>query len=136
MLAILLSTADLLAHHSEPIVQKPDIAVIIMDDVGIDVLEQYSGTRTDPPPEYLFPETPNIDEIEQHGVQFQKAWVTPWCSPSRSGVNAGREGWRTGIGKQIIPDQDESLPLTEKTIPEMLSDSLGDSAYICAAIAK
>ncbi|MFA4016929.1 MAG: hypothetical protein RUDDFDWM_002041, partial [Candidatus Fervidibacterota bacterium] len=62
--------------------EKPNIVVIIVDDMGYaDV--GFNGCQDIP--------TPNIDSIAQNGVRFTNAYVShPFCAPTRAGILTGR----------------------------------------------
>jgi arylsulfatase A-like enzyme len=70
------------------------IVVIVADDLGIDILHRY-GRGT------VYPTTPRIDEIFDHGVRFDRAWSAPLCSPTRASILTGKYGCRSGIGHAI-----------------------------------
>ena len=42
-------------------------------------------------------ETPHIDALAHGGVQFNTAWATPMCSPTRALLVTGRYPSRTGV---------------------------------------
>lgn len=95
--------------------QRPNIIVVLMDDVGRDKIGLY-GVDAAPPP------TPNIDSLAAKGVLFERAWVYQSCSPTRAALLTGRYGNRTGIGTVILSSDgvDTPLPLSEHIIPEDL----------------
>jgi arylsulfatase B len=101
------------------------IAVIILDDVGVDQLSCY-GEGAD------FPATPNICKLAANGVLYRNAWANPTCSPTRSTIQTGRYTFRTGVTAPGIP-----LPLEERTLPEVLADELNKQlGFATAAIGK
>ena len=97
-------------------VTPPNILLIIADDVGIDVLSQYSsllgnsGTGQ-------FPPTPNITALAANGLQFNHAYTSTVCSPSRSCILTGRYGYRTGVGNVVAASSNNFLQQTEFTLP-------------------
>jgi len=118
----------LLAFPSRGQIVKPPvqrIAVLVLDDVGVDQLSCY-GEGAD------FPATPNICKLAATGVLFRNAWANPTCSPTRSTIQTGRHTFRTGVTAPGIP-----LPLEERTIPEILADQLNQQlGFATAAIGK
>ena len=59
---------------------KPNIVIILADDLGwADV-----GFHSDRIP------TPNIDRIAEEGVELDRFYVFPMCSPTRAGLMTGR----------------------------------------------
>lgn len=101
------------------------IAVIVLDDVGVDMLSCYGeGADT--------PNTPHICGLAQEGVLFRNAWANPTCSPTRATVQTGRYGFRNGVsGPGVV------LPDAEVTIPEVLADPINEHlGFNTAAIGK
>src|SRR5689334_20303949 len=67
---------------------RPNILLIVSDDLGYADLGAYGGTDT---------ATPNIDRLLQSGVRFTDAYVSgPYCSPTRAGLMTGRYPQRFG----------------------------------------
>jgi arylsulfatase A len=73
---------------------KPNIVLIMADDVGTEVLGCYGGTS------YA---TPNLDKLAQTGIQFTNCYSTPKCSPSRVTIMTGRYLFRTTEKWGYIP---------------------------------
>lgn len=96
---------------------QTNVLVILADDMGIDTLELYQPSSTDP-----LPITPNIDGLAATGITFNNAWVTPWCSSTRAALHTGRHGWRTKIGTRIMnAPYTFSMQPSETTMAEYLS---------------
>src|SRR5206468_10958153 len=53
---------------------KPNIVLILLDDIGSEVPTCYGGQSY---------ETPNIDMLAQKGMRFTQCYGSPVCSPSR-----------------------------------------------------
>jgi arylsulfatase A-like enzyme len=84
---------------------RPNILLIIADDVGIDVNStMYPGlvqrvARQYGPGGYNHPghmaiegrpaATPNLDRLAREGVRFTNAWAQPFCSPTRASILTG-----------------------------------------------
>ncbi|MEL6897377.1 MAG: sulfatase-like hydrolase/transferase, partial [Planctomycetota bacterium] len=65
--------------------------------------------------------TPHIDSIAAEGMELDRFYVAPMCSPTRAGFMTGRYPIRFGCARAVIPPQrDFGLPLVETTIGEML----------------
>ncbi len=98
-------------------VRKPNIVVIIADDLGYGDVG-YHGCKEIP--------TPHIDSIARNGVQFPAGYAcAPVCGPSRSGMLTGRYPQRYGFEDNPGPfrqnkDVEVGTPLKEKTIAERL----------------
>lgn len=89
--ALIAATASLLllGAASAPNVIRPNIVMIVVDDMRIDEF----GAGGHP---YL--KTPNIDAIAANGAMFTNAYhVTPLCSPNRASLLTGQYVSRHGI---------------------------------------
>src|SRR4051794_3726296 len=99
-------------HAQPPPGRKPNIVVIVADDLGYADL----GCQgcTDIP-------TPNIDSLAKDGVRFTSGYVTaPFCSPTRAGLMTGRYQSRFGHENNPPEASKQGLPLTEVTIADRL----------------
>ena len=104
----LLSTYSL---HGTP-EEKPNIIVIVADDLGWKDLGYHGGDIS----------TPNIDKLAKEGVQLENFHVAPLCSPTRAGLMTGRWPIRYGMAESVItPWRKWGLPVTEHTIANMLA---------------
>jgi arylsulfatase A len=91
---------------------RPNIIVILADDLGAECLNCYGGTSY---------KTPNLDALAKSGIRFENAFCTPLCSPSRVQLMTGRYGFRTGWTQLIEADKDEYFdPKSEKTFGHLL----------------
>lgn len=109
----------------EPV--KPNVIIILTDDQGYaDV--GFNGCKDIP--------TPNLDRIADNGVVFTNGYVThAVCGPSRAGLITGRYQDRFGSSRNPLftpNDPSEGLPLTEKT----LADVLRREGYTSSIIGK
>ena len=96
--------------------QKPNIIVFLIDDLGKEWLSSYGATDI---------ATPNIDALSESGMQFNTVYGTPQCTPSRVTLLTGqypfRHGWvnhwdvpRWGGGAHFDESLNPSLPLELK----------------------
>lgn len=97
---------------------RPNIVVILADDLGYADISSYGGTRII---------TPNIDRIAKSGVIFTDGYsAAPVCSPSRAGLNTGRHPDRFGFEFNNGPaqrdiEQNLGLPKDELTLAQALN---------------
>ena len=114
------------AQRTGPLpVERPNVAVIVIDDVGVDMIGAYGEAPVSAPC------TPEIDALAAEGLLFRNAYTNPWCSPSRAQILTGRHGFRTGVGQVVGQGGHQSgLPVAEDTLPELLV------GYDSAAIGK
>lgn len=99
---------------------KPNVLVILADDLGYGELGCQGFTREIP--------TPHIDSLAANGIRFTSGYVSgPYCSPTRAGLMTGR--YQTRFGHEFNPgpsasaDKSFGLPLQEKTIADRLRDA-------------
>jgi arylsulfatase A-like enzyme len=98
---------------------KPNIIVILADDLGYADISSYGGKRI---------ATPNIDRIAKSGVIFTDGYsAAPVCSPSRAGLNTGRHPDRFGFEFNNGPaqrdiEQNLGLPVGEVTLAKALKE--------------
>lgn len=84
-------------QQTAPQAQRPNIVVIIADDVGFTDLGAYGGEAR----------TPNIDALAQRGAQFSRYYSSPLCSPSRAMLLTGMDNHRTGHSTivEVLPPE-------------------------------
>jgi arylsulfatase len=76
---------------------RPNIIVILADDMGYSDLGCYGGEI----------QTPNIDALAREGVRFTGFKNTARCTPSRASLLTGRYSHSVGVGAM---QQDQHLP--------------------------
>lgn len=93
--------------------QRPNIIVILVDDLGWFEPECYGNT---------YNETPNIDALAASGMRFTNAYAAaPVCSPNRASLLTGQCPARIGIYKWIDKtDFDKNMPRQYTTVAETL----------------
>lgn len=103
--------------HSQD--QRPNIVLILIDDVGLDKVGAYCSVA----PELQPPCTPNIDALAARGMLFRQAYASPLCSPTRAQILTGRYGFRTGIGGLVdFAGGEPGLSAArERLLPEVLT---------------
>ncbi len=99
--------------HSQP-VQKPNIIIILADDMGWgDVGFHGSDIRT-----------PNLDKLSKEGIVLDNFYTAPICSPSRAGLMTGRYPDRFGLRENVIPPWRKfGVDTSEVFIPQMLAEA-------------
>jgi len=86
---------------------RPNVILIMADDLGVECLGSYGGTS------YA---TPNLDALAESGTRFTHGYSTPKCSPSRLNIMTGRYGFR-------MPQVWGHLPDDEITFGSVLRDA-------------
>ena len=98
---------------------SPNIVIILADDLGWNDVS-YHGSEI---------ETPNIDKLISSGVELNRFYVQPTCSPTRAELMTGKSALRLGITRPISKNQRLGLGLEEKILPEYLKE-LNYSTYL------
>ena len=92
--------------------QRPNIVLILADDLGYGDLNCYGATQ------YI---TPNLDRLAGEGVRFTNFYVSQAvCSASRAALLTGCYSNRVGIGGALFPTSTIGLNPQEETIAEVL----------------
>lgn len=107
--------------------ERPNVVVILADDLGYGELGCYGGDLP----------TPHLDSLARDGVRFTSGYVTaPFCAASRAALLTGRYQTRFGFEFNPIGSQNADpaigLPLSERT----LADVLREAGYATALIGK
>lgn len=103
---------------------RPDIVVVVADDLGYGDLSCYGATRI---------RTPRLDALAERGVRFTDAHAAASvCSPSRYGLLTGRYPWRAGLHVHLEPE----APLVLEPGAPTLARILHDHGYATACIGK
>jgi arylsulfatase B len=114
LLASLLLGATGLAAAATPGSRRPNIVILLADDLGRGDLG-YTGSDI---------RTPAIDRFVASGVRLDRFYACPVCSPTRAGLMTGRWPIRFGIMRTVIPPwSNYGLPTSEWILPEALAEA-------------
>ena len=116
--ALLAASASRAAAARRP----PNFIVVLCDDLGYGDVSIY-GPGGIP--------TPNVERMAREGVVASDYYAPAnLCSPSRAGLLTGRYPVRTGLGYEVIMQQDDrGLPLSEITIAEALKPAYATALF-------
>ena len=100
---------------------KPNILLIVADDLGFSDIGPYGGNI----------QTPVLDKLSQESIRFTNFHVLPTCSPTRSALLTGNDNHVAGLGimsemdypalhNQELPGYSGALSKQVVTIPELL----------------
>jgi len=102
---------------------KPNIILILADDLGYGDLSCYGGLRQ---------QTPNLDRMANEGVRFTQFYAgSAVCSPSRTCILTGKYPLRFNVSKHFN-DEEMFLPSSIPTIPKLLKQA----GYISKHVGK
>jgi len=103
---------------------QPNVVIFLADDLGwADV--GYHGEETI--------ETPSINRIAREGVQLDRFYTTPICSPTRAALMTGRDPMRLGVAYAVIlPWNNIGIHPAERFMPQ----SFQQAGYQTAIVGK
>ena len=116
MKRLCISLLMLVAATSAHAQSKPNIVLILMDNLGYGELGVYGGGILRGAP------TPRIDALANEGTRLLNFNVEAQCTPSRAALMTGRYAFRTGNASVPIDTPRYGLVQWEYTMAEMLSD--------------
>lgn len=97
--------------------QRPNIVLIVADDLGFGDIGCYGGEI----------ETPNIDALASSGIRFSSFHTAPMCAPTRAMLLSGNDNHIAGMGGQGTVTEAFGYEgrLTDRivTIPQLLRDA-------------
>lgn len=104
--------------------KKPNIVLILADDMGYSDLSCYGGEV----------QTPNINSLAKEGLRFKQFYNAARCCPTRAALMTGLYPHQAGMGWMAaadlgIPEYQGNLNNTSVTIAEVLK-SAGYSTYM------
>ena len=97
-LTVLLTVVICLASASAMAAERPNILLIVADDLGYSDLGAFGGEI----------ETPNLDRLAARGLQLTSMYAAPTCSPTRAMLMSGTDSHLVGLGtmaEAILPFQ-------------------------------
>jgi arylsulfatase A-like enzyme len=111
--ALLVACGGASFGHATLAAEKPNIVVIVADDLGNADLG-YRGSVI---------RTPHIDALARGGVRLESYYGLPLCTPARAALMTGRHPMRHGLQTLVIfPSHTYGLPTDEKTLPQALQE--------------
>jgi uncharacterized sulfatase len=127
--AVLLALSLSPLLRGEDKVQRPNIVLILADDLGYGDLGCYGHPKF---------KTPHLDRMAAEGVRLtQFNTPMPYCAPTRAALMTGRYPGRCGLTANPTPDGAPAadalgLPLSEVT----LAQALKDAGYVTGMLGK
>lgn len=105
---------------------RPNIVVILVDDMGFSDLGCYGGEIP----------TPHLDALAANGLRFSQCYNTARCCPTRASLLTGLYSHQAGVGHMT---DDEQLPgyrgrLNDECVT--IAEVLGDAGYFTCMAGK
>ena len=101
---------------------KPNILLIIADDMGLDATPGYNIGS-------LKPNMPTLEGLMTSGLKFNNLWSNPTCTPTRGTIITGKYGFRTNV-----TEVNDNLSTAEISLQKHLDNT--NSGYNHAVIGK
>lgn len=111
--------------------QRPNVLIIMADDVGYMDFGAYGGEAA----------TPAIDAIAARGIKMSRYYTSPQCGPSRAMLLTGADNHEVGMAMipETLPDNMREIPAYSMKLPQgalTLADRLGAAGYQSYAVGK
>ncbi len=107
-LFLLTSTVSANAEDDSTIqVQRPNIVLIMADDLGFETIGAYGGVSY---------KTPVLDDLARQGVRFEHCYAQPLCTPTRVKLMTGQSNIRNYVDFGV-------LHRSQKTFANLFRDS-------------
>lgn len=103
--------ALLAAGRTAPAAQKPNLVIILVDDMGYGDIGPF-GSKLN--------RTPACDRLAAEGLKLTSFYAAPVCTPSRAQVLTGCYAKRVSLPQVIFPAAKIGLSAKEHTIAELL----------------
>jgi arylsulfatase A-like enzyme len=107
--------------------QKPNVVLIMMDDLGYGDLGSYGASDV---------RTPNLDRLARQGVRLTESYSNGHvCTPTRAALISGRYPQRFGLERALTAAPADSalgLPVTGTSLPALLKAN----GYVTGLIGK
>jgi len=115
VLSFFLSAASAAGQTPSP--QRPNVVLIVTDDVGYGDLGSYGAPDV---------KTPNIDSLAKDGVRLTDFYAAPQCTPTRAALISGRYQQRfrleAAMGSPRSPAGETGLPAQGFSLPQLLKN--------------
>lgn len=122
LILLTLSSCNLQEEKSKLVDKRPNILLLVADDMGLSDIGPFGSEI----------HTPAIDKLAEQGILLSNFHVLPTCSPSRSVLLTGVDNHLTGLGamgemtspkQKGKPGYEGHLNKTVAALPELLSNS-------------
>ncbi len=97
--------------------QRPNVVLVITDDVGYGDIGSYGSPDI---------KTPNIDRLAKEGVRLTDFYAAPQCTPTRAALISGRYQQRVRLEQAMGSAGawlETGLPATGRSLPQLLKNN-------------
>lgn len=112
------------------LLDRPNIVVMLADDLGIDAVGCYGAESI---------ETPRLDALAAQGLRFQNCYSTPLCTPSRVQFLTGRYPFRSGWTDNMqsrLEGPENGMPPVVDPAERTFAHVLKQAGYVTAVAGK
>lgn len=111
--------------------RRPNVLIVVLDDVGFMDFSTYGGEA----------DTPTIDALAARGVKLSRYYTSPQCGPSRAMLLTGADNHEVGMGsitETLTAEMQQNPGYSMRLPPETLTlgDRLSAAGYRTYAIGK
>jgi len=119
LLSLIAAATLLVAAPLSAATNRPNIVVILADDLGYSDLGCYGGEI----------ETPHLDALAGNGVRFTQFYNTSRCCPSRASLLTGLYQHQAGIGHMVYGDWGTGYRANLVESVATFGEALGGAGY-------
>ena len=101
--------------------KRPNILILIADDMGTDAMSAYDIGSVQP-------NTPNLNDMLSEGILFKNTWAYGTCAPSRASLITARHGNKNGVMRSGPNLDNEEITLFEH-ISDITANDYTDAAF-------
>ncbi|KEI71736.1 sulfatase-like hydrolase/transferase [Endozoicomonas elysicola] len=112
-----------LAENNPPVPDKPNIIIMVADDIGY-ADPGFRGSGID---------TPSLDGLAEEGMTLDRFYTAPICSPTRAALMTGRDPMRLGVGYSVLLPWDSGGVHTDE---HFMPESFQAAGYQTAIVGK
>jgi len=116
-IALSIVASGLLAQDRTVDPDKPNVVLIVTDDVGYGDFGVYGARDV---------KTPNIDRLAQQGARLTDFYASPQCTPTRAALITGRYPQRVLLERALGTvggDLEKGLTATGRSLPQLLKNN-------------
>jgi arylsulfatase A-like enzyme len=101
--------------------ERPNVLIFVADDLGW----ADPGFRGGPI------DTPALDSLARDGIEFERFYTTPTCSPTRAALHTGRDPMRLGVAyNTIMAWHNNGVHPDERFMPEAFREAGYQTAMV------